>query len=445
MKCILYSLPFILAATVALAASPAPVLTLGDAQRMALENHPQVKEGGYDVLEARQDVTITRSSYLPQVSGNAVRAFAGDNTRIAATTGLNNPTVFDRASAGVGVTQLVTDFGRTQKLLQSAEDELKSRQSAEAETRDEVLANVTVAYYEVLKSQSLLRVAEDTVKARNTLLKQVSALRDAKMKSDLDVSLAKLDVGQANLLLLKSRNGVQDAYSSLAETLGLPQSKTYRLRDEARLAPPPGDLPALEEQAAEGNPALAALKFRRESAQQFAEAQKRAGLPTVSALGYVGATPEDRDNRLSDHYAAAGLNISMPIFTGGRITAEANKAVYQQRVAQEQLDELNNQLMRDVQLAFHQSQTAYRNISVTAQNLKSANEALTLTKTRYDIGQSSIVDLQQAQLAKTEADISNANAKYDYLVERALLKLKVGDTSAQTVAVETLRAGAKQP
>jgi len=87
-------------------------------------------------------------------------------------------------------------------------------------------------------------------------------------------------------------------------------------------------------------------------------------------------------------------------------------------------------LQRDVRIAFDNVQTAYKNIEVTRQLLKSTHESLQLTQTRYQLGRSSIVDLNEAQLADTQAAITEANADYEYLIQRAVLDYKVGNIPA---------------
>ncbi|MDE3037593.1 MAG: TolC family protein, partial [Pseudomonadota bacterium] len=124
---------------------------------------------------------------------------------------------------------------------------------------------------------------------------------------------------------------------------------------------------------------------------------------------------------------AGGINISVPFYTGGRISAQEKEASYKADVAEQDLATLKNQLLRDIRIAFDNVQTAYQNISVTTQLTKDAGEALDLTQERYTIGKSSIVDLSQAQLAKTQAEIENANAAYEYLIQLALLDYKIGN------------------
>jgi len=402
-------------------------LTLDQARDIAIKNHPDVLSAGFNTQAAEEDVKATRSAYFPQITGNAVRAYAGDDTRIAAPGSLNNPLIINRGSAGVGLSQLITDFGRTGDLLASSKLQLEAQKSRTTFTRDTVLLDVTRAYYNVLRAKTLLKVAEETLKTRQTLLDQITSLRNVKIKSDLDLSIAKQTVNDANLLLLKAQTGVSDAEATLSEALGLNQPRHFILTDGSKVTMPPDQVDLLIQAALEMNPELAALKAEKGAAERFAEAQTEAQYPTVSALGFAGATPiRDSDQQIESNYAAAGVNVSIPLFTGGLLTAQERKAKYKAKASGEDLEARKNQIVRDIQVAFDNTQTSYKNINVTQELLKNTTDALNLTQARYDLGKSSIVDLSEAQLFQTQAQIQNANAAYEYLIQLALLEYKIG-------------------
>jgi len=428
---------FCLLPSVTRAEETPPILSLEEAQKIALQHYPQILAAEATSKAAGEEVDVTRSNYLPQITGNAVRAFAGQGTRISAPGGLNNPSVIDRGSAGVGVSQLITDFGHTSDLIASSKLELQAQKERSNLTHETVLLDVTRAYFNVLRAESVLRVAQATLKTRKTLLDQIASLRDAKMKSDLDLSIAKQVVGEANLLLLKAKSGVDDAQATLAEAMGYSEPKHFVLADNAKVTPPPADVDTLTQQALDHNPELATLKAEHDAARKRADAETEAQYPTVSALGYAGSTPISEDDQpISSHSLAGGINVSIPFYTGGRLSAQEHEAAFKADAIEQDMITLKNQLLRDIRIVFGNTQTAYQNIEVTQALAKNAAEALDLTQERYKIGKSSIVDLSQAQLAETSAKIEGANAAYEYLIQRALLDYKIGNTTHSQLAAE---------
>src|SRR5260370_2941470 len=106
---------------------------------------------------------------------------------------MNNPIIFDRFAEGFTVGQLVTDFGRTYELVKSSNLKAQAQQENVGTTRADVLLRLNVAYFAALKAQSLLQVAEQTVKSRHLVADQTRSLRQSNLKSGLDVSYATVD------------------------------------------------------------------------------------------------------------------------------------------------------------------------------------------------------------------------------------------------------------
>jgi outer membrane protein len=402
-------------------------LTLAEAQRIALLNHPQIKASDYESKAAEEEVAVQRSNYYPQISGNAARVFADAGTRLAAVGGLNDPTVIDRGSIGVGASQLITDFGRTDAEVEASKSALEAERQRGNLSRTSVLLNATQAYYHTLRAEALLKVAQDTLKTRQTLLDQVKSLRDVQIKSDLDLSIAKQSVDDANLLLLKAENGRDDAMDEISEALGFRETHVFVLADDNKVPPPEGSPEILLSEALSNNPELAALQSDYEAARKEADAASRESYPTLSAAGFAGDTPLHAAGQyISPTYAAGGLVLSIPLYTGGKITADADKAAAHAETLKMQVEIKKNKLARDIHMVFDSVQTAYKNIAVTKQMRENAGKSLALTQARYDLGKSSIVDLNQAQLADTQAAVAATNATYQYLIQRALLDYSVG-------------------
>jgi outer membrane protein len=140
-------------------------------------------------------------------------------------------------------------------------------------------------------------------------------------------------------------------------------------------------------------------------------------LPAISALAIGGVTPVRPDGVFTPNwYAAGGVNLSLPLFTGFRIDAQSKEAQLRQQAAGKQAQNLSATIARDVHVAVLNAQTAYRRITVADQFRAQSSQAIALAQTRYKLGLSSIVELSQAQLQSTQAAVSAVNARYDYLL-----------------------------
>jgi outer membrane protein len=197
------------------------------------------------------------------------------------------------------------------------------------------------------------------------------------------------------------------------------------LTDEPLPAPLDPDADALIAQAMRERPDLATLQLNRDALERYAEAEKRLRNPTISAAAVAGVAPV-RDDRLRETYSAAGVNLNIPVLNGGLFKARREEAESRAAAASKDVQELSLQIARDVQVAWLDANDAFKRLDVTARMVAEANEALRLAQARYDNGLGSIVELNQAQLSQTSAEIAAASAKYEYLSRRATLDFAMG-------------------
>jgi outer membrane protein len=403
-----------------------PQLTLQQAHQMALTNHPQISVADLRALAAHQVTRQVQSAFYPNLSANVMAVgTAHENTRLAAIGGLNNPSVFERNAEGLVLSQLITDFGRTANLSGSAKLHAQAEAQHAQATREQILLAVDGAFFAAQQAQSVTHVAEQTVATRQTFLDQVTALATNKLRSDLDVSFARVNLEDGRLLLSKAQNDFQAALAQLANLMGLRDSEPYQLVEQ----PLPPDISTnvsdFIQQALGSRPDLIALRNERDSSFKFAKAEKGLRYPTISAIGSAGIIPI-HDDALPDHYAAAGLSLSMPLFAGGYYSAKQSEAELQARAAEESLRDLENNVVRDVRIAWLNTRNAFDRYRITGQLLENAKQSFDLAQSRYKAGISSIVELDQAQLNLISAQIAYADTQYEYLLQRSALSFQTG-------------------
>lgn len=407
--------------------APAPVkLTVADAEAIAIRNHPQISRARLLVLAEGQVTREAKAAELPTVTGSLTAVDAHDGGRLTAGV-LNNPVLYTRAAGGVSVSQLITDFGRTRNLVRSAALNARAQQSSELASEADIRLAVDQAFYRALAAQSVVNVAKKTVAFRQDTANLVGSLANAKLKSTLDESFAEVNLNQAQVLLLDSQNEEDAAFAELSNVLGYERQQNFQLVDSVEQPKAPAqDIDSLTMLAFQSRPDLAALNEQQQSAERYRKAEHELWRPTISALADAGGAPVRSDAITSSWYGAAGVNINIPVFNGGLYSARAKEADYRATAAQEQVRALRNTIARDVRVSWLAAQSAYQKIGVTAKLLNQANQALDLAQTRYKLGLSSIVELSQAQLAQTSAEIGNTNARYDYQSALAAIRYQTG-------------------
>jgi len=402
-------------------------LTRQQAEELALGNNPRVSVAALIALAQKQVVRETRAGELPSLYGNATGVAAEEASRIAAGE-ISASRLLNHVGAGFQLSQLITDFGRTPDLVASSSLQAKAAEQDAQATREDIVFATDLAFYSALEAQATLEVANSTVNERKSVNDQVSALTASKLKSTLDRSFAQVNLSQARLLVLDSQNQADAAMVQLNDILGTTTNHDYRLIDDPD--PPPTIASSAEEivaMAIEQRPDLKSLHLTHDADLRFSRAQHRQFLPTVSAQGIAGITPVGSSTYFTpDWYGAAGVNVSIPIFNGFKFSAEAAEADLRAKASDQRSRQLVDRIVRDVKTAWLAANTAQQRMSVTKELFDEARTALDLAQTRYQLGLSSIVELSQAQLQQTQAQIDEANARYQYEADLAALRFQSG-------------------
>ena len=413
--------------TIALeATNPPPALSLADAEKLALQNHPQIAAANYRALAAQEVVKEVRAGFLPTINayGNIVGAEERNASIMAG--GLNSSSAYDRDAVGLAANVLLFDFGHTANLMASSQFQAQAEKQNANVTREQVLLQVNAGYFGALEAQAILNVAKQTMATRQVLLDQVTVLASNKLKSELDVSFSRVAAQESKLLVQKAQNNADDAMTSLSTALGYREPHPFQLDEFVQsVFTNMNDVSELVETALAKRPELLSLRNEHEAAKKYARSQIEARLPVISAVGVMGTAPY-HDTHLPDNYEAGGIQLTLPLFAGGLNVARQHEAELKAQADSELVRALENNIVRDVHVAFLNVNTALEQLRTTEELARNAAEAYELAQARYQIGSSSIVELSQAQLSLTSAQIANVNAHYNVHIQQAGLNYQIG-------------------
>lgn len=397
------------------AANSGQTLTLQQAQAFAARNNPEISVARLIALASHQATREVRSNLWPTASVNVTGVDAESGSRITAGA-LNNPIIYERAAAGASVSQLIYDFGRTSNLVASANLAEKAQAQNAAATKEQILLAVSQAFYQALQTQAVVTVAQQTVNERQTVANQINELFKNKLKSGLDLSFANVNLAQAKLLLLDAQNSDSTARANLSMLMGFASLQTYQLIGDQTVNPvqPPNNVDDLIATAFAMRPEILALQFQAQSANKYRVAERDLLFPEIRAMGVIGDAPFGNAAVANTWYGAVGANMEIPVFNGFLYTARAHEARLRAEASDERLRAMRDEISRDVRASWLNANAAYQKLDVTKQLLDQANLGLNLAQTRYQMGLSSIVELSQAQLQQTQAEISSVQAGYDY-------------------------------
>ncbi len=331
----------------------------------------------------------------------------------------------DRFAYGGNLSQLVTDFGRTGALVGSARSNAQAQADLATLTRAQVRLNVREAYYGVLGAEAVVGAAKAAQANRRLIARQLTALAQSELRSTVDVSFAEVLASEADLAVVRGESVVAQQRTRLATAMGAARTISASLLAPAAPQPLPPDPDALLPEAQNGRADLNAVEAQQRAAQQFATSERKLSYPTLGVLGSAGQIPF-HDRTLQGNFAAAGFNLNVPVFNGGLFTARRTEAELEATARGRDVQELHLEVTEQVRDSWFQASEAYKALDVTARLVAQSKEALRLAQARYDAGLGSIVELNEAQLNETSAEITAANADYTYLSRRADLDFAAG-------------------
>ena len=222
----------------AVAWAQAPVVPLAQAQEIAVRNHPRIASAMLTAQASVEQIKEARAGFYPTISAN-VTGVGTDPGSVLSAGAVTTSSIYNRVASGFVASQLLTDFGRTRSLEQSARLRSSVQDQNIIATRAQVLVEVREAYYQALASASVLNVARATLDLRRLTLRQVTALARSALRSTVDVSFAQVNLSQAELDLYRAENDAQANHARLSAAMGYPHDQPFSLGDEGL----PGALP----------------------------------------------------------------------------------------------------------------------------------------------------------------------------------------------------------
>jgi outer membrane protein TolC len=395
-----------------------PVVTLEQAAALALRFHPAIAQARQNLVAAAAQVREARAAYGPTVDSSIGYRRGTSNTE--SSRGSNKSD--DSYSASLSLDVLVYDFGKTPAAVRQARLQQAAAAARLRAAGNAAVYTVTLAYCDYRQALDLLRVAEDTVTQNRIHLEQTRALVEVGRRIRYDITKAELDLGNAQLDLIKASNAVTTAKAALTAGMGLAEDPPYRISEPA---PPEiaGPLTDALRFALTNHPSLLALRARELEASCAVDAAIADLYPSLRLSGSYSWSGSGFP--LLWNWAAAAQS-ALNLFDSGRKTRAIEAAAAQLRAARAAVAESEQQLALDLRRAYAQLESARQRVALSELLVRQARENLELIGARYRLGQASAVEQTDAQTALTQAQAEQVRARFDYRSALALIHYQTG-------------------
>ncbi|NNG76960.1 TolC family outer membrane protein [Acinetobacter sp. ANC 4277] len=302
--------------------------------------------------------------------------------------------------------------------------------------RQEHILNVSEAYFNVLRQQSLTTANLQEEKA---LLEQLN-LMNAKLREGLvaksDVSEAKAQYESARANRIATHVQLILAQEQLAEIIGPYRESLAVLRDDFKFQKPyPADLEAWTALAQSQNLSIQQAKIQQHYAEDQKHVEQAALYPQIEAVGSYGYAKQSPQNVISSdgQFDQIGVEMNWNVYNGGRTQKSIQKAAVNVKKSEAQLDAAIRKANTDVKKSYMQVETDQAKLQARKAAMDSSNVVSQASKAQYQEGLKTMVDVLLAQRNAFSAKQDYLNAQYDYLINVLRLKASVGKLTEQDI------------
>ncbi len=415
--------------------------TLAEVYSLALENDHQLKADHAAYMASKENYAVGLAGLLPQINAtvdyssttqdisnnsdsDSFGTSSGETDSSGWTVSLRQP-LFDM-SAWFGYQQ-----GKT--VSQQAEAQYSADQQA-------LIVRVVEAYFNVLRSVDNLETATAEEKALAHQLEQTRQRFDVGLTAITDVheAQAAYDGAVANTLGAQGNLGI--SFEALEVLTGQAHESIAPIKDAFPIVKPePENRHDWVEFALQNNFSLKTAKLAAESARHNAKAKKAGHYPTLSVNARLQDSDDDGISRFGDTFDTTtetdyvALELSVPLFSGGRTSAQRRQAYQQQMQSQEIYNKTQRDIIQSARSLHLTAVTDVAQVKARKQTTVSTRSALEATQAGYEVGTRNLVDVLVAQRSVYQAQRNYDNARYDYVTSMLKLKEVAGNLTPEDI------------
>jgi outer membrane protein len=418
-------------------AAPAPqsalsptgkLLTIEDAVRIGLENHPRIKSANERIGSQSAILGQQMGAYYPTISSTSFY-----RTGTAGSTGVVNSTAADTYSSQLNFNLTLYNFGKREGNVQAARETLDaSKQDYETTNQDIILA-IKQAYYNYLTAQAIVNVRKDTVRSRDLLVRQARGFYEVGTRARIDVARAEANLYTAQADLIAAENAVKVAWVTLRNAMGSPRLPEQPVADDSPEVIFSMNLAGARNVAFDARTELKSFEAQRRASDQLIATARRGHLPDIILDAFYGRTHKSGDSAFPETFPLKPvwqmqLSLNIPIFDGFRTTNRVEETLHNYYNIKAQEEDRRQQIALEVEQSYLRVVETQERIKATESAAKAAKENLDLAQGRYQVGVGSIIEITDAETLYTDAQTTYIRTIYDYKIADAQLARAMGDT-----------------
>lgn len=393
-------------------------LSLEDCIAKGLQNNPMIQSSQLFVEENQTKVDEARSGYYPKVSLNSNATTYSNN---------NGDQRFENYNTGISASYNLFNGFRTKAGYHAARDHHEAAFLQHESVQQDLVLNITFAYYKTLQAERILKSAEEAVKNSQLHLDFAHARNMAGMATRSDILKSEVELSNAELEKIKAANALLAAKGNLNKLMGLPANHPTEIID---------DLSELNETPVQSYDSLfaEAMESRVEVKRFYSLLNAQQNNIQLARGEYYPSLDVNANYNFSGEKISGmrenwwlGMTLTIPVFNGFSTKARVKGEKTALKGIEKDLEALKDQIGKEVWNAFLAVKESSERMTATSKGLESARENLSLSEGEYKEGTGSIIQLTDAQTTFVAAEQNHIQAVADYKVSLAELRRKTGN------------------
>lgn len=411
------------------------ILTMEECVEIALEHNPDIVRGEFTVKIAGKDVTVALSNFLPSASSylQFYQFKQGPTSpRIVQGIYIDAQPAIEREqySSGVSVNQSILDGGYSIFNYMRSRSLKNSATFGFEDTKQTTILLVKERYYNLIKSEKLLEVAEETLRGSEESFKRAEVLYEVGKAPKSDVLQAKFQLETDRLGLIRAQNDLAIARASLNHVLGFDVDNDIKVEDNLNIPEIDVTYQDAMSYALSDHPLLKQRSFDAKAAKDGIGAEVAQFLPSLSAFFQYSWSHQNLNEIKNyfdtDYSMYYGLYLSVPIFQGFSRVANTAKARLSYKSSIEALEQGKRDVALELKQSYFELEQSRKSIAVSRNAVEAADEGLRLNREKYTLGAGTMLDLITAQVSYAQAQSDHIQALYDHKYAVARLQKAMG-------------------
>ncbi|HCD37073.1 TolC family protein [Chlorobium phaeovibrioides] len=410
---------------------------LEDAVRIGLQKSRTLELARLDRRMSSEKLMEATSPVLPQITSGFTytRSLQPSVMFLPNFPGVTSPMEIssdNSATATLEVSQSLFN-GSAYASIRAAATAGKMSDEAYRNAESAVLSDISMAYYDALISRDQLKLVEESIARWEESRKDTQAMFRQGVVADIDTLKAFLSVENLRPDLIQAETRVNATMTRLKNTMGVSLETPLVLLDTLSVGSRsyPGDLAAAWSEAMEKRPDIRQLELQVKAEKDKITAVRAERFPMLAAVGQLESqTAFDDEVQLSDSRwpvsSWVGVQVSLPIFTGYRISSRVQQAKIAQFQTMTRLEDLRANAMAEIELRLSAWREAEKRIDVQSSTIAMAQRGYRISLLRFREGVGSRLELTDSELQLNKARTNYLQAVYDYLAAGVLLDRSLG-------------------